>query len=79
MKLNDGTFRGDLAGLLAETADFALEAAKGYLVNAYCMLFMGPPYCETTSHEHMDRTGSTRVYLDMTMQERIISAITGRR
>lgn len=73
------TFIRDLASLIAASAVAAVDAARCYRDNACAMLLMGPPYYETTSHAHMDKTGSTRVYLDLTMSERIRSAITGRR
>ena len=55
-----------------------LAAANDYCGNVRHMLFMGPPYHETTSHEHMRMTGSTRVPLNLTMAQRLRSAITGR-
>ena len=69
----------DFVEVAAEAITLMVESAIRYFGNAYCMLFMGPPYYETTCHAHIDRTGGMRAYLNMTMRQRVISAITGRR
>ena len=68
----------DAMVLLHEVRRALSDAVHGYIGNVRHMLFMGPPYYETTSHEHMARTGSTRVPLNLTMAQRLRSAITGR-
>ena len=68
----------DAMVLLREVMRALYDAVHGYIGNVRHMLFMGPPYYETTSHEHMRRTGSTRVPLNLTMAQRLRSAITGR-
>lgn len=68
----------DATVLLREVKRALSDAVNGYIGNVRHMLFMGPPYYETTSHEHMRRTGSTRVPLNLTMAQRFRSAITGR-
>jgi len=69
----------DAMVLLHEVRRTLSDAVNGYIGNACGMLLMGPPYYETTSHAHMDKTGITRVYLGLTMRERVCRAITGRR
>jgi len=68
----------DAMVLLREVRLALSDAVHGYIGNVRHMLFMGPPCYETTSHEHMRRTSSTRVPLNLTMAQRLRSAITGR-
>lgn len=67
----------DAMMLLREVGRIVSDAVDGYIGNVRHMLFMGPPYYETTSHERMGRTGGTRVPLNLTMAQRLRSAITG--
>jgi hypothetical protein len=68
----------DAMVLLHEVRRSLSDAVTGHIGNVRHMLFMGPPYYETTNHEYMARTGSTRVPLGLTMAQRLRSAITGR-
>jgi hypothetical protein len=69
----------DAIALLREVGRALSDAVNGYISNVRHMLFMGPPSYETTSHEHIRRTGSMRVPLNLTMAQRLRSAITGRK